>query len=61
MKVVRENPPKKFRTVVVRLAKDLADELDANAEKAGLKREPFIRAILQQVLADETFVLTIKD
>ena len=57
---MREKPAKKPKTITIRIDESFRDEIDAQAEKAGLKREPFIRAILEQVLADKSFVLRLK-
>ena len=60
MKIVREKKPAapKPITITVRMPEDLLKRLDS--KRGSIKREPFIRAVLEQVLGDRGFVLRIK-
>lgn len=58
MKIIKAKPVK-LKTITVRMPDDLVKAIDLAREKAGMLREPFIRAILVQVLNDKSFVLRV--
>lgn len=60
MKIVKTTAPKPI-TITVRMPPGLLARVDAARDKADLSREPFIRAVLEQVLSDPKFVLRVKE
>lgn len=58
MKVIQEKPPQEMTTITVRMPKDLKAKIDKARGK--VPREAFIRAVLEQVIADPKFVLRVK-
>jgi predicted transcriptional regulator len=63
MKVVKEVAVKKpkVRAFQQRLRDELCERLDALALKNKVSRNRLIEAVLEQVVADKTFVLRIKE
>ncbi len=59
MKIVKED--KKLRSVTLRLPEKTMLAVDKVADKSDLSRQQLIAAILEQVLADEKFVLKVRD
>lgn len=58
MKIIKAKPAK-LKTITIRVPEDLLQRIDSAREKADMLREPFIRAILRQVLDDKAFVLRV--
>ena len=62
MKVVKEKKTnKKHRTVTLRIAEDTMKRVDAVADKNDVSRQKLIEAILEQVMADKSFVVKISE
>lgn len=59
MKVVKEKATE-IVTYSQRLRGDIATRLEEVAKASGIKRNPLVEAILEQVLSDPNFVLKIK-
>ena len=59
VKVVKED--KKFRSVTLRLPEKIMLAVDKVANSSDLSRQQLIAAILNQVLADDKFILKVKD
>ena len=62
MKVVKEKKTgKKFRTVTLRIAEETMKKVDTVSEKNNVSRQKLIEAILEQVMADKSFVVKISE
>lgn len=58
MKIIKEE--KKIRGVTLRLDESVMEKIDQVAVENEISRQKLIEAILEQVLADKTFVLRVK-
>jgi predicted DNA binding CopG/RHH family protein len=56
MKIVKDDA-KKTRTVTLRMSEETMKKVDKLSEESGVSRQKLIEAILDQAIADKTFVL----
>jgi len=60
MKVIKETTKSKDRVVTLRISQETMKKVDGIAKKYEVSRQKLIEAILEQVIADEKFVLKVK-
>jgi phage-related minor tail protein len=60
VKIVKEKAKEAVKAYSLQLRPSVVAKVDAAAQSVGISRQKLIEAILEQVLADKSFVLEVK-